>query len=98
MKKDLKKHLLNKLYTGHHHQEMKEWSLCAQCGKKQKEWDEERGRLKKLHPQEFIRKDKEYKPSEKLQEKADQLKKSEDYRNFLRHTKEQKESKKKVFY
>jgi hypothetical protein len=52
--KDIKKHLLNILYTGHHHAEMKDWVMCSTCTPHIAKWQAERDRMKALHPQHFI--------------------------------------------
>lgn len=58
MDKGLKRHLFNKLYTGHHHDLVTEWIMCKHCGPHFKAWQEEKAKLKRERPELFIDKKK----------------------------------------
>lgn len=55
MNLDIAKHLARILYTGHHHDEIKEWVECSRCSTHIAKWKAENERLKALHPQYFIK-------------------------------------------
>lgn len=81
---EIQKHLMGILYSGHRHKEIGEAIKCYECGVKMKKWESEHNRLRKLHPQEFIRKDPEYKTGEQVYKNIemleDRLKKDSAYR------------------
>lgn len=84
MKKELQTYLMNILYSGHRHQEVGEAIKCYECGIKMKKWESEHNRLRQLHPQEFIRKEPEYKTGKQVEKNIElleeRLKKDSDYR------------------
>lgn len=84
---EIRKYLMNILYSGHRHKEISEAVKCYQCGVKMKKWESEHNRLRKLYPQEFVRPEIEYKPSPKVLKTAelleDRLKKDLNYRKEL---------------
>ena len=64
---NIKRHLLSILYSGHRHEDMTEALMCYVCGVKMKKWEAEHNRPKRIYPNEFIRKEPEYRPSQQTQ-------------------------------
>jgi len=73
MNKQLDNHLKNIGYTGHIHNSITERMNCSTCKAKFEKLLQERTRIKQLHPEEFARKEPEYKPSAITAKHADML-------------------------
>lgn len=88
MKKELDNYLRNVGYTGHTHNSITERLNCSTCKGKFEKIIKERARLKQLHPEEFARREPEYKPSERTVKHADMLgdriKHDKEYQKVLR--------------
>ena len=60
-----KQHLTSMLATGHKHEEMTQMLACSYCGAKFKKAEALFNRIKKEHPEEFIRPIPQYQESQK---------------------------------
>ena len=84
---EIRKHLMNILYSGHKHKEISEAIVCYECGGKMKSWEAEHNRLRKLYPHEFIRQEPVYQLTTRTQQIAglleDRLKNDKKYRKEI---------------
>ena len=72
MREDVKKYMLGLLHTGHC-KEMSAALACKYCGTKFKKAEAEYNRLRRQHPELFIRKAPEFQPSPELKNMFDKL-------------------------
>ena len=68
-----KQHLTSMLATGHKHEEMTQMLACSYCGAKFKKAEALFNRMKKEHPEEFIRPIPQEQTSQKTLAMQDQL-------------------------
>ena len=68
-----RRQLMTYLDTGHRHNIMSEMMNCDYCGKRFKAGEKFYNRMRKEHPELFIRKTPKFEPSEELKEMNEQL-------------------------